>query len=257
MKSSNDENKFDKEFKSMDKKVNFPENEQEEVLQYINNQVNKTSPKRVRKPMWNYYLALTAAAIIITILSIPIIDNFIHERTGDAGINQIMNEVGYKNILHQEEVDNGVVVFYIPDIESNDMDNEVSDLSSIFIKRNIFGVEETQDRGTFSTNLSDDLTNFTSQYLPKSDEHSPFPMVFGEINNPDITKIKIKDLKSDQVYEAEVISTDSHVLWYSFLNKNEREMYEVRGLSEEGEVIASNVVNEYDEDGAGIEEADD
>lgn len=237
MKQFDERNEYNSHFKSMDNKINIAENEQKEILEQINNRIDsESSTRRKSSKIWKYYFAFSAASLIIIILSLPLLSNMIQERTGFSNmgesIHQILNERGYEKIVHQQEVDNGVVVFYIPNIQSNGM---VSELNSIFIKRTTLGWEGTNDRGGYSTSINEDIS---SQYLQKSDKQSPFPMLYGEINNSDITQIKVINLESNHEYLAETIETESHNIWFVFLDDQEGE-YEILGLSESNEVITS------------------
>ncbi|SES12301.1 hypothetical protein [Salipaludibacillus aurantiacus] len=255
MSQFNGNKNMDDVFKSMNKKLDISKQEQNDIHSQMNKKISRISKRTPKRPKWKYYLSLTAASIIIVVLSLPLFSNIIHERTGNEGIYQILNEVGYQEVVHKEEVETGVVVFYAPDIQTNDMDTEVAELGAIFIEKTLWGWEETFDRGAYTTSINEEVTNITSQYLSQSHSQSPFPMIYGEIMNPNIVEIKVINLESNKEYEAEITIKESHKIWFVFVDNNEETNYEVQGLSEKGEVVTSNLVNE-DESSSGIDLVD-
>lgn len=77
----------------------------------------------------------------------------------EKGYFQIIEEQGYNNIIHKEKMENGVVVFYIPDNMNNNVDEEYSALGASFIKKTLFGWTETLDRGGHSSTDNSELSS--------------------------------------------------------------------------------------------------
>lgn len=173
-------------------------------------------------------------------LSVLII--FLSGCTSDDGYLQIIAEQGYNNIIHTEKLENGVVVFYIPDDMNNNTDEETS-LSASFIKKTNFGWTETFDIGGHSSSGKPDLT---SQYLYKSDEKSPFPMLFGAINNLKIQDIKVINSKQNSnPIQAIIIDNEKQRIWYALLNQQNNDIeFEIRGLTDDGEIVTSIINND-------------
>lgn len=243
MKQFEEIHEYDNDFKSINNKINITEEEQKDVLYKINYKMDRKSLTRKHATIkWKYYLALSTASLLLIILVMPLLSNIFQDTTGifskDESIRQILNELEYEEILYQEKVEKGVVVFYIPKIETNDATN-ISELSSIFIKKTPFGWEGTYDRGGYSSSIREDIT---SQYLPKSNSQSPFPMLYGEINNPEVNKIKIINSTNNNVYQAETVMADGHQIWFVFLDENQEVAYEVQGFSKTNEIITSSVL---------------
>jgi hypothetical protein len=157
--------------------------------------------------------------------------------SSDKGYLKIVNKKGDKNIIHTVKAKNGVVVFYIPDNMNNSPDEEYSSLSASFIKKTIFGWKETLDRGGHSLSGKQELT---SQYLYKSDDKSPFPMLYGVINNPKIKNIRIIILQNNTPIKGKIINNKEQRIWYSFLNQpNKVTKFEIQGLTDDGEILTS------------------
>ncbi|WP_158735813.1 DUF4871 domain-containing protein [Alteribacillus sp. YIM 98480] len=90
MKQFEEMNEYDREFKSMNNKINLAQKEQEDILYQINNKIGRKSPTRRQvSPIWKYYLTLTVTSLIIIILSLPLLTNIIQDRTGNLNNESI------------------------------------------------------------------------------------------------------------------------------------------------------------------------
>ncbi|WNF35228.1 hypothetical protein RJD24_12200 [Bacillaceae bacterium IKA-2] len=242
MKQFEEMKEYDHHFKSIDKKINMIENEKNEILLNINKKIDSNGTTQSNSSTkWKYYFAVTTAFLILLILSLPLFSEMVHDRTG--GMNEDIHQIlldfgGYNEILHKEVVEHGVVVFYIPNIKSPDEEVSASELGAIFIKKTLFGWEGTFNRGGYSTSIPE---NFTSKYLPQfgTENNSPFPILFGEIINPEITQMNIISDENNILHEAKVITTGYHKIWFVFLDEEKQLDYEVQGLSYTNEIITS------------------
>ncbi|WP_078551553.1 hypothetical protein [Bacillus alkalicellulosilyticus] len=177
----------------------------------------------------------------LTILAVVFIVKYDQIAKQEERIYEILAENGFKQILHQEETKNGVVVFYIPDIKTDNDHETVSDLSAIYIERTWFGWKGTIDRGGYSTSVDRAIT---SQYLGRSgkSKNSPFPLLFGEIHQPEISTIQVVNKGNERIDEAKVITTDNNTIWFLFIDENIREI-SIQGLDVNGNLIKEAGVN--------------
>jgi hypothetical protein len=68
--------------------------------------------------------------------------------------------------------------------------------------------------------------------------NSPFPLLFGTVNDIKITSVTVKDIKSGQEVKAEMVSAENGIkLWYAFVPWNEGE-FELTGFSGSGQRIS-------------------
>jgi hypothetical protein len=162
--------------------------------------------------------------------------------SSDNGYLKILDEQGYSTIIHEEPLENGVVVFYIPNTMNRTADEEYTSLGASFMKKTFFGWKETLDRGGHSLSGVPELS---SQYLPKSDEKSPFPMLYGTINNPKVQDIKIINVQSNTSIQAKIVSDKEQRIWYAFVKQSNKDgEFEIQSLSQDNEIIASIINND-------------
>ncbi|WP_316569359.1 hypothetical protein [Neobacillus sp. YIM B06451] len=103
------------------------------------------------------------------------------------------------------------------------------------MKNNLFGWEPTFDRGGTSGTLE---RNLYSQYLPKYSPKSPFPMLFGEITNSAIKKIKIEYGNTPSVIEPKIVTKNEKTFWFVFVEEpEEKETYIIKGYTNSDELI--------------------
>ncbi|MFT4415803.1 hypothetical protein ACLM5H_18245 [Fredinandcohnia humi] len=241
MKQYKETNEFDKEFESMNTKISMTISEQKYVLNQINMKIDSKLLIPRQKPFqWKYYIVLTAVFFIMIILSLPLFSNTFQNLAGgfnkDESFRNILNDLDYDKIIHQEEVANGVIIFYDPKIETSKVNDITSELSAVFIKETFFGWEKTNDKGGFSSGLNGEISR---QFLPKMDRNSPFPMLYGEILNPDVNQVKVINLKNNRNYNVETVITESHRIWFAFLDENHEELYEVQGFTKSNKFVTS------------------
>ncbi|MDD2234655.1 MAG: hypothetical protein PHV03_07070 [Desulfitobacteriaceae bacterium] len=136
-------------------------------------------------------------------------------------------------IVHTEEVKDGVVVFYKKNIGSEGESN-----ASGYIKKTIWGWE-----WSYGGEHSDSIGNgFSTQYFPYSKD-TPFPLLFGEIKDQKIKQIIILKIDQENDSEAKIIGTNSDIMWFTFLDKSEGPRFTIIGLSGEGTTLYSETIN--------------
>ncbi|GAA0337785.1 hypothetical protein GCM10008967_30060 [Bacillus carboniphilus] len=153
----------------------------------------------------------------------------------EEDLTKQIEELDY-DVIHIEEVKEGVVVFHKP--ENVGEDQTVSSMGAHFIKQNPFEWEVTNDQGTYMSGIDKPIF---SQYLLKSDKTSPFPMLYGEIKDPIIHIVRVVNEQDPSTYEeATVMERNGHRFWYLFLEApTDPTTFEVQGLSKDQVVLTS------------------
>ena len=130
-------------------------------------------------------------------------------------------------MIHQEKVKDGVVVFFRRDIGNG------YTLDSGFIKKGLLGWKWVWGGG---------FSGYSGQYFP-SVAKTPFPLVFGEVKSQGIEKVEIRDNEHKETKVAKVVGTDNNRIWFMFLDKSDGPNFDIVGLSNKGEVLDSKSIN--------------
>lgn len=150
-------------------------------------------------------------------------------------------------ILHKEELNNGVLVFYIPDIKGES--KVVSQLGVDYIEKTFRGWRFSYKGGGFITGI-EDLVHFES--LPNdNDKDTPLPLFYGEIKSVDIRELLVIDLKNKEAKkEANIISIDRKPgiendmrVWYVIIEEPENSNFMIKGIGANGEILFSKETN--------------
>lgn len=240
MKQSNHLN--ERNFQSLNQKVVMNEKDRIKAKQTINHRM-ETPPfiKKTTSPV-KYYVASVSAAILFLFILIPTVMNNVDLKGESVELNTISPEkleeilapYQYHEILHVQEVDTGVVVFYTHMIKK---DVNIEELNAMFIKRTEDGWEDSMEGGSHTFLEKEDLSH---QLLIASSDESPFPLVFGKIINPEIVAVLLSDVESKQEYTAEIITSDGgDHYWFTFVDVSPEEIFEIQGFNSEGESIYS------------------
>lgn len=236
MKQSND-------FQSLNQKIMMSDKEREKIQAQINLKMN-ASPEVIKASTpRKYYIALASAALIFMLILIPAILNNLEKPSESVVVadeipperlEEILAPYEADEILHVEEVDEGVVVFFTRYIKK-DINIEV--LHATFIKKTKNDWEESTEGAEHDLLDKDDLSH---QLVTPSSEESPFPLVFGKINNPDISRVLVKVVENKQEYPAEIIVSETGKrYWFTFAEIGREEMFEIHGLTRENQAIYS------------------
>jgi len=142
----------------------------------------------------------------------------------------IKNGMNISRIVYEEKVKDGVVVFLIKSI-NNDSDY-IS--SAQYVKQNLFGWKRIWG-GEHSGNITQ---SFTSQYFDYVKD-TPFPMIFGEVKDPKIGHIMIKDIDNNKEKEAQIVGNVSNRMWFVSLDMNDGPRFKISALSNANEVLES------------------
>ncbi len=236
MKQSND-------FRSLNQKISMSDKEREKVQEQMNHRMNATPEVRKASTPRKYYVALGAAAVIFMLILIPAIFNNL-ERPSESVVvadeiqterlEEILTPYMYEEIIHQEKVEHGVVVFFT---QQTNKEERYTQIHALFIQRTQDGWMETFDRGSHSFLEKEELSQ---QLLSPSTEESPFPLVFGKIINPEIAEVIVSRGESEQKYPVEIITTENgERYWFSFVDVDPDMLFEIYGLTEEGQPVYS------------------
>ncbi|QHE51487.1 hypothetical protein [Pontibacillus sp. HMF3514] len=167
----------------------------------------------------------------ILIAFMPVLISECSEGKAKESVLDALTEIKeYEAIFHHEKVKNGVVVFYEP---KSDGSNGPSPLSTTFIQETSDGWESTLDRGGH-TKTSRPFTSH--QLLVQADENSPFPMLYGNVTNPDVKHVRIT--LGDKKIRPKTIHSQGNHIWYAFVDKpTDSSPFIIKGLSEDFEVV--------------------
>ena len=169
--------------------------------------------------------------IIVSILILGLVFGIylFHTNKGAGTVIEAIEQSGrHVNLMiHQEKVQNGVVIFF-----KSDVGNEYS-LNSGFVKQGLFGWKWVWGGG---------FSGYSGQYFP-SDVGTPFPLLFGEIKSQGIEQVKIFDKEHKETKVAKVVGTDNNRIWFLFLDKSDGPDFEIVNLSNKGEVLDSKSIN--------------
>ena len=124
-------------------------------------------------------------------------------------------------VIHIEPIEDQVVVF------SKKGSGSSYTLRSDFVRRNLFGWKWVWGGG-FSGGC-------TGQYLEQvSDMYSP--LLWGELRNNEIQKVKVNCVSKGSSYEAKIVSYLDTRVWFVFPKPNDKEL-NIEGISETDQII--------------------
>ncbi len=186
---------------------------------------------------------------IVFIISIFLVGCSIGEPHSIIGktVEEVLNEGrNISTILHKEELKNGVLVFYIPDIRGES--KAVSQLSVEYLEKTLRGWRFSYNGGGYSTGI-DDLVHFERLHND-NDKNTPLPLFYGEIKGLDIQEVLLIDLETEVKKEANIIDigrkpgmdNDMRV-WYVTIDEPENSNFIIQGLGSSGEILFSKETN--------------
>lgn len=124
--------------------------------------------------------------------------------------------------IHIEPIKDQVVVF------SKKGTGNSYTLRSDFVRKNLFGWKWVWGGG---------FGGYTGQYIEQVPGINS-PLLWGELRNNEIQKVKVTNESKGNSYEAKIISHLDIRIWFLFPNKDDK-MLNIEGISEKGEVIDS------------------
>lgn len=168
------------------------------------------------------------AVIIIVLLVLCIIGvvGYINATESKTALQAIQKK-GFKvgKVIHEEKIDNGTFVFFIDDIS----DTKNLTLQCGFVKRTITGWKWIDGGGVNGT------SDMPCAYLAY-DKNTPFPIIFGYINNDKIQKVKVL-IDDEQIIYPKVMNTGNLQYWFQLLNNKTPKKIKAIGLTNSDEEI--------------------
>lgn len=163
--------------------------------------------------------------------------------TGSAleKINQKRGTIG--TLLEEREVSDGEVVFYM------NQDGERSPVVyADYVKKTFLGWKWAAGGGHSVPAATGAETAWSYQYMAATKGSffgsSPFPLVFGTFNNSAIKSVIVKSVLTGEETQAVLNETQkTDILWYAFVPEAQGEAFELKGLSQTGELISEKRMN--------------
>lgn len=124
-------------------------------------------------------------------------------------------------LIYQEEVENGTVVFYAHDVGERDA------IEAGFIRNTLLGWKWVYGGG---------FTGYSGAYFERV-PGTPFPMIFGEVNNQQIEQVNVLDKEDNEISVSNVVGTDNHRIWFVFLDGSAGPNFDIVYLSADGDVL--------------------
>ncbi|MCA0972213.1 hypothetical protein LCM20_16515 [Halobacillus litoralis] len=131
-------------------------------------------------------------------------------------------------VIHKEEVEKGVLAFF----------REDGALSTGFMEKTLFGWRQTLDRAGGGMSLPG--KDISAMYAPliKDGDWSPFPMLFGLVENEEIKEIHVSYRSDDEMEELEAEVVHEEGLWFVFVEEPDEVLtYTIRGYAEDGDLL--------------------
>lgn len=167
----------------------------------------------------------------------------------ERAVQEFRGEFYTPQFIHQEAVDGGMILFTHKKGRENN-----SNLQMEYTRKNIFGWKWVWGGG-YSINESVE-SKFALHYMsiPKLEQVStPFPMLFGNIEDSSIKRISVETQENGTVIatEAKLIEVSpGHLIWYVFLPPSAAIPYVIEGFNEEGKLITHEQIKDANDSGS-------
>lgn len=144
-------------------------------------------------------------------------------------------------VIHQEPVDEGVIIFMNRPEKEN-----TNNLQVEYVRKTLFGWKWVWGGGFGTTTVTNSALSYMS--MPKLNKVStPFPMIFGNVLDSSIKSITA-EIKESGVHKAKLIKIDSEkTIWFVFLPSSAAPPFEIKGFNQEGELIADKIINDVND----------
>lgn len=168
-------------------------------------------------------------------------------------IEQVRTNNGIKEPLAEVDVEKGKIVFF----KIN------KSINAEFVRKTYKGWKWGYGGGHTIPGLSNEIDNnnidsyLSYQYFPSTDDtqygYSPFPMLFGVLQNSTVSSITVKDLINNKEIKASIINRDPDFrIWYVFINKDQGKKFVISTISDQGKVMADKEINEEFDSQSGV-----
>jgi hypothetical protein len=168
--------------------------------------------------MKNKYIVLLS----IVILGFIAVWVFSTNKGADTAIEAIVQSGrNVDELIYQEEVENGTLVFFTRDVGERDT------IEAGFIRKALFGWKWVYGGG---------FSGYSGQYF-ETVSGTPFPMIFGEVKNQAIEQVKVLDKQDNEIGVSPVAGTDNHRVWFVYLDKSAGPNFNIVYLSADSDVL--------------------
>jgi len=190
-----------------------------------------------KRPSWKLSIVAVGLLALIGILGLTNSVNgslFPSRSTGKTIVEAIQKSGrNVSKVVDTEEVKGGVVVFYKKAIGNGGVTN-----ASGYIKKTLWGWE-----WAWGGEHSDSTPmGFSAQYFPYV-KTTPFPLVFGEIKDPNVKFIDVSENGTTNKVQAKIVGTGTDLMWYVFLDKSAGPDFTITGLSNSGSILYTQSLN--------------
>lgn len=190
-----------------------------------------------KRPSWKLSVLAVVLLALIGILGLTNSANgslFPSRSTGKTIVEAIQKSGrNVSKVVGTEEVKGGVVVFYKKTIGNGGVTN-----ASGYIKKTLWGWE-----WVWGGEHSDSTPmGFSAQYFPYV-KTTPFPLVFGEIKDPNVKFIDVSENGTTNKVQAKIVGTGTDLMWYVFLDKSTGPDFTITGLSNSGSILYTQSLN--------------
>ena len=180
------------------------------------------------------YLIALIALIVIAVVGYQLYDIYTKSSpTPMAAIGVVRPVLG--PVIHEVETDKGKIIFFVTG------SRDQATIQAEYVKKTRFGWEWGFGGGhsipTYNAE-TDEFSAWTSQYFHSTSGtpfESPFPMLFGVLNDETIDGVQIKSKTTDDVFNATVIAPDPHYkrLWYQLLDDEQGEQFTITAYTKD------------------------
>lgn len=149
--------------------------------------------------------------------------------TGEKTIEEALEKAGRRgsDIIYQEKVNGGEVVF------TKRITGDAYTIDSGYVKNGLLGWRWIWGGG---------FSGCSGQYF-QATPGTPFPMLFGDINNAQISVVKITDVEHNYSKEVKIVGTGNDRIWFTFIHKSDGPNFEIITLSDKAKVINSKSID--------------
>lgn len=157
-------------------------------------------------------------------------------KTPEEAIERFRGHNDSLQIIHQEPVDGGMVLFKQKTSQANS-----SNLQMEYARKIVFGWKWAWGGG-YSIGESSQFTSALDYMSIPQLSHisTPFPMMFGHILDPAIKRVTVEFKENDKpvVTEAKLVEVGPEsIIWFVFLPSSATIPYEIKGFNDRGELI--------------------
>ncbi|WP_340401914.1 hypothetical protein [Paenibacillus sp. FSL H8-0079] len=167
----------------------------------------------------------------------------------EGAVQEFRGEFYTSQFIHQEAVDGGMILFTHKKGREN-----ISNLQMEYVRKNIFGWKWVWGGGYSVSEATEGEFALDYMSIPTLDQVStPFPMLFGNIQDSSIKRISVETQENGTVIatEAKLVEVShGHLIWYIYLPPSAAIPYIIKGFNEEGKLITHEQIKDANDSGS-------